>query len=104
MDYIEYMDELACLSGVKPSLLSLFLTDPKLAVEVFFGPCTPYHYRLSGPGKWEGARKAILTQRERIIKPLKTRAVGDYIQHTSVSYLFKIVGTVALFAIILAYF
>ncbi|XP_067391208.1 flavin-containing monooxygenase 5-like [Emydura macquarii macquarii] len=104
VDYIEYMDELACLSGVKPSLLSLFLTDPKLAVEVFFGPCTPYHYRLSGPGKWEGARKAILTQRERIIKPLKTRAVGDYIQHTSVSYLFKIVGTVALFAIILAYF
>uniref|UniRef100_A0A8C0IW00 Flavin-containing monooxygenase n=1 Tax=Chelonoidis abingdonii TaxID=106734 RepID=A0A8C0IW00_CHEAB len=74
VDYVEYMDELACLVGVKPNLLSLFLTDPKLAMEVFFGPCTPYQYRLRGPGKWNGARKAILTQRERIIKPLKTRA------------------------------
>uniref|UniRef100_A0A8C0IVY8 Flavin-containing monooxygenase n=1 Tax=Chelonoidis abingdonii TaxID=106734 RepID=A0A8C0IVY8_CHEAB len=104
MDYVEYMDELACLVGVKPNLLSLFLTDPKLAMEVFFGPCTPYQYRLRGPGKWNGARKAILTQRERIIKPLKTRAVGDYTHHTSMPYLFKIVGAVALFAIIFAYF
>uniref|UniRef100_A0A452J7F0 Flavin-containing monooxygenase n=1 Tax=Gopherus agassizii TaxID=38772 RepID=A0A452J7F0_9SAUR len=104
VDYVEYMDELACLAGVKPNLLSLFLTDPKLAMEVFFGPCTPYQYRLRGPGKWSGARKAILTQRERIIKPLKTRPVGDYTHHTSVPYLFKIVGAVALFAIIFAYF
>ncbi|KAG6924519.1 flavin containing monooxygenase 5, partial [Chelydra serpentina] len=78
VDYIPYVDELTCLIGVKTNLLSLFLMDPKLAVEVFFGPCTPYQYRLRGPGKWDGARKAILTQRERIIKPLKTRAVGDY--------------------------
>uniref|UniRef100_A0A8C3SKU9 Flavin-containing monooxygenase n=1 Tax=Chelydra serpentina TaxID=8475 RepID=A0A8C3SKU9_CHESE len=104
VDYIPYVDELTCLIGVKTNLLSLFLMDPKLAVEVFFGPCTPYQYRLRGPGKWDGARKAILTQRERIIKPLKTRAVGDYTHHTSVPYLIKIVGAVALFAIIFAYF
>uniref|UniRef100_A0A8C8SFN4 Flavin-containing monooxygenase n=1 Tax=Pelusios castaneus TaxID=367368 RepID=A0A8C8SFN4_9SAUR len=103
VDYVEYMDELACLAGVKPSVLSLFLMDPKLALEVFFGPCTPYQYRLRGPGKWDGARKAILTQRERIIKPLKTRVVGDYTHHTSMPYLFKISGAITLFAIIFTY-
>ncbi|XP_007935983.1 flavin-containing monooxygenase 5-like [Orycteropus afer afer] len=72
VDHIEYMDEIATLVGVKPNLLFLFFSDPKLAMEVFFGPCTPYQYRLQGPGKWNGARRAILTQRERIIKPLRT--------------------------------
>ncbi|RMC08306.1 hypothetical protein DUI87_14547 [Hirundo rustica rustica] len=48
VDYIPYMDELASQLGVKPSLLTLFLTDPKLAVEVALGPCTPYQYRLRG--------------------------------------------------------
>uniref|UniRef100_A0A8C8SE49 Flavin-containing monooxygenase n=1 Tax=Pelusios castaneus TaxID=367368 RepID=A0A8C8SE49_9SAUR len=103
VDYIDYMDEVACLTGVKPSLLSLFLMDPKLALEVFFGPCTPYQYRLRGPGKWDGARKAILTQRERIIKPLKTRAVGDYTHHTLGPYLFMIVCAITLFVIIFSY-
>ncbi|NXK65982.1 FMO5 monooxygenase, partial [Sylvietta virens] len=37
VDYIPYMDELACQLGVKPNLLTLFLTDPKLAMEVAFG-------------------------------------------------------------------
>ncbi|NXN19930.1 FMO5 monooxygenase, partial [Indicator maculatus] len=68
VDYIPYMDELACQVGVKPNLLTLFLTDPKLALEVAFGPCTPYQYRLQGPGKWAGAREAILTQKQRVIK------------------------------------
>jgi dimethylaniline monooxygenase (N-oxide forming) len=71
------MDEIATLMGVKPNLLLLFLSDPKLAAEVFFGPCTPYQYRLQGPGKWDGARKAILTQRERIMKPLRTRITSE---------------------------
>ncbi|XP_011372520.1 dimethylaniline monooxygenase [N-oxide-forming] 5-like [Pteropus vampyrus] len=77
VNYIEYMDEIATQVGVKPNLLVLFLSDPKLAMEILFGPCTPYQYRLQGPGKWEGARKAILTQRERIIKPLKTRITSE---------------------------
>ncbi|EDM09291.1 rCG46278 [Rattus norvegicus] len=77
VDHIEYMDEIAALAGVKPNLLLLFLSDPLLAMEVFFGPCTPYQYRLQGPGKWDGARRAILTQRERIIKPLKTRITSE---------------------------
>lgn len=73
--YIDYMDEIASELGVKPSLLSLLLWDAKLAREVFYGPCTPYQYRLQGPGQWSGARAAILTQRDRILKPLRTRVL-----------------------------
>ncbi|XP_058392919.1 flavin-containing monooxygenase 5-like [Diceros bicornis minor] len=73
--YVDYMDEIASEIGVKPHLFSLFLWDPKLFMEVFFGPCTPYQYRLQGPGKWAGARGAILTQRQHIIKPLRTRVL-----------------------------
>ncbi|XP_067156769.1 flavin-containing monooxygenase 3-like isoform X1 [Apteryx mantelli] len=73
MDYITYMDELAVPLGVKPSLLKLLLTDPRLALEVFFGPCTPYQFRLTGPGKWSGARTAILTQWDRTLGATRTR-------------------------------
>uniref|UniRef100_A0A8C6RXJ7 Flavin-containing monooxygenase n=1 Tax=Nannospalax galili TaxID=1026970 RepID=A0A8C6RXJ7_NANGA len=83
VDHTEYMDEIATLVGVKPNLFFLFLSDPKLAMEVFFGPCTPYQYRLQGPGKWDGARRAILTQKERIIKPLKTRITSNDNHSTS---------------------
>ncbi|XP_007525271.1 flavin-containing monooxygenase 5-like [Erinaceus europaeus] len=75
VSYVEYMDEIASEIGVKPNLFSL-LQDPKLAKEVFFGPCTPFQYRLQGPGRWAGAREAILTQRERIIRPLRTRILA----------------------------
>ncbi|NXI69150.1 FMO5 monooxygenase, partial [Anseranas semipalmata] len=68
VDYIPYMDELACQLGAKPNLLALFLTDPTLALEVLLGPCTPYQYRLRGPGAWQGARAAILTQRQRVVR------------------------------------
>ncbi|XP_048213336.1 dimethylaniline monooxygenase [N-oxide-forming] 4 isoform X2 [Perognathus longimembris pacificus] len=75
-DYISYMDEIATCIGSKPNIPFLFLTDPRLSWEVFFGPCTPYQYRLMGPGKWNGARNAILTQWDRTLKPLKTRIVS----------------------------
>jgi hypothetical protein len=48
----------------------MFLKDPKLAIKCFFGPCTPYQFRLTGPGAWQGAREAILTQWDRTYKPL----------------------------------
>ncbi|XP_017671129.1 PREDICTED: dimethylaniline monooxygenase [N-oxide-forming] 2-like [Lepidothrix coronata] len=104
VDYIPYMDELACQLGVKPNLLTLFLTDPRLALEVAFGPCTPYQYRLRGPGAWAGAREAILTQQQRIIKPLQTRHVEERPSALAVPLIFKVVGAVAILAAVFAYF
>ncbi|XP_067239559.1 flavin-containing monooxygenase 5-like [Chanodichthys erythropterus] len=77
VDYIPYMDELAKQVGVRPSILKLLLTDPRLALNIIFGPCTPYQFRLHGPGQWEGARQAILTQWDRVTEPLKTRCAPE---------------------------
>ncbi|NXX17214.1 FMO5 monooxygenase, partial [Podargus strigoides] len=103
VDYIPYMDELACQVGVQPNLLTLFLTDPKLALEVFFGPCTPYQYRLRGPGKWAGAREAILTQRQRVVRPLQTRAGGYAAHSSSVPHIFKVFFSIGLIVATLVY-
>ncbi|XP_054837407.1 flavin-containing monooxygenase 5-like [Eublepharis macularius] len=106
VQYVDHMDELACLSGVKPKLLNLFLTDPKLALKVFFGPCSPVQFRLHGPGKWEGARDAILTQKERIVKATKTRAVQGCTGAHAMSVpcvLIKVLGCAAIFALLLAF-
>lgn len=75
VDYIPYMDELADQVGVQPRFLSVLLRDPGLWLRIVFGPCTPYQYRLCGPGHWEGARQAIYTQLERVVAPLKTRPI-----------------------------
>uniref|UniRef100_A0A3Q0S8P1 Flavin-containing monooxygenase n=1 Tax=Amphilophus citrinellus TaxID=61819 RepID=A0A3Q0S8P1_AMPCI len=77
VDYINYMDEIAELLGVRPNILRLLLTDPRLGLNVMFGPCTPYQFRLKGPGKWAGARQAILTQWERIAQPMQTRPCDE---------------------------
>uniref|UniRef100_A0A8C0FBM4 Flavin-containing monooxygenase n=1 Tax=Bubo bubo TaxID=30461 RepID=A0A8C0FBM4_BUBBB len=103
VDYIPYMDELACQVGVKPNLLTLFLTDPKLALEVAFGPCTPYQYRLRGPGKWEGAREAILTQRQRVLRPLQTRAGDRPARSSTVPHIFKVFFSIGLIVATLVY-
>ncbi|NXJ82068.1 FMO1 monooxygenase, partial [Trogon melanurus] len=72
-EWLPYLDTIASFIGAKPSVLELLFRDPRLALTIFFGPCTPYQYRLGGPGRWEGARQAILTQWDRILKPTKTR-------------------------------
>ncbi|XP_053335964.1 flavin-containing monooxygenase 5-like [Clarias gariepinus] len=77
VDFIPYMDSIAREIGVRPNLLWLFLTDPSLGGRVLFGPCTPYQFRLCGPGQWAGARQAILTQWERVYQPLKTRPIPE---------------------------
>ncbi|KAM9831333.1 LOW QUALITY PROTEIN: flavin-containing monooxygenase 5-like [Neosynchiropus ocellatus] len=74
VEYIPYMDFLAGEIGVRPNLLRLALTDPALWLKVFFGPCTPFQYRLCGPGRWAGARQAILTQWHRVAEPFSGRA------------------------------
>ncbi|XP_013886531.1 dimethylaniline monooxygenase [N-oxide-forming] 5 [Austrofundulus limnaeus] len=73
VDYITYMDEISEIVGVHPRIFRTMLTDPQLGVKLLFGPCTPYQYRLRGPGKWAGARRAIFTQWERVVQPMQTR-------------------------------
>ncbi|KAM4641181.1 dimethylaniline monooxygenase [N-oxide-forming] 2-like isoform 1-T3 [Discoglossus pictus] len=73
--FIECMDEVATEIGVSPNILHLTFTDPQLACQVFFGPCTPYQYRLTGPGKWPDARKAIFAQWNRTLHSTRTRVV-----------------------------
>ncbi|ETE65079.1 Dimethylaniline monooxygenase [N-oxide-forming] 3, partial [Ophiophagus hannah] len=89
-DYIAYMDELSSNIDVKPNIPLLFLTDPWLALKVFFGPCSPYQFRLTGPGKWDGARDAILTQWDRTLKVTRTRTVPNSQKCFSFSVLLKI--------------
>ncbi|XP_070602905.1 dimethylaniline monooxygenase [N-oxide-forming] 2-like isoform X2 [Erythrolamprus reginae] len=98
--FIDYLDELAAALGSKPDLFSLLLWDPKLAWAMFFGPCSPFQFRLKGPGKWIGARDAILTQKERIIKPTKTRVVSSSSNHT----LFSLLTSIGLLGILAAFF
>ncbi|XP_016122539.1 dimethylaniline monooxygenase [N-oxide-forming] 5-like [Sinocyclocheilus grahami] len=91
VDYIPYMDELAKQVGVHPSILKLLLTDPRLALNVIFGPCTPYQFRLHGPRRWEGARQAILTQWDRVKEPLRTRCTPEpQSQRSSLSLIFSV--------------
>ncbi|ESO96189.1 hypothetical protein LOTGIDRAFT_214741 [Lottia gigantea] len=75
VDYAPFMDELAELNGNSVQLMELMKTDPKLGLTCFFGPCTPYQYRLFGPGKWDKARECIMTQWDRTLFPLKTRSI-----------------------------
>ncbi|XP_063796096.1 flavin-containing monooxygenase 5-like [Pseudophryne corroboree] len=101
VDYMEFMDELAKLLGVKPNLLNLFLSDPKLAWNICFGPCTPYQYRVTGTGKWIKARKAILTQWDRTLEPMKTRYVE---QESGFSFVHLILGIIVLLSAIFFYY
>lgn len=103
VDYITTMEDLAELVGVKPNILSLAFTDPKLALELFFGPCTPMHYRLQGPGKWSGARKAILTTDERIRKPMMTRKIECSPSTNSVITMGRFMLAIIFFAVLLTY-
>uniref|UniRef100_A0A3B3WFS7 Flavin-containing monooxygenase n=1 Tax=Poecilia mexicana TaxID=48701 RepID=A0A3B3WFS7_9TELE len=77
VDVIPYTDSLAEQVGAKPNILQLLFTEPALVLQVVLGPYTSYQYRLSGPGKWAGARQAIFAQKQRIARPFRTRAVSE---------------------------
>ncbi|XP_077309144.1 flavin-containing monooxygenase 3-like [Lithobates pipiens] len=100
-DYVNYMDELSSFIGSKPKLPLLCITDPKLAIEMFFGPCSPYQFRLMGPGKWNGARKAILNQWNRTISATRTRVVPS---HQESSWIVTLVKLMFLPLLLLAVF
>ncbi|XP_069823696.1 dimethylaniline monooxygenase [N-oxide-forming] 2-like [Dendropsophus ebraccatus] len=101
VDYIEYMDELSADIGCKPNILGYLLTDPVLALTLFFGPCTPTQFRLAGPGKWPMARKQIMTTWDRILKPTKTRVVEKQ-DKSSVSMIFGLWGLCVLVLLLVA--
>lgn len=103
-DYVDTMDDIAELLGVRPNLQSLALTDPKLALRLLLGPCTPVQYRLQGPGKWDGARKAILTVEDRIRKPLMTRAVEKSTSGSSLMTMRMFMLAAVFLAVIMVYF
>lgn len=66
VDYVDYMDQLAMLIGCMPQIRKYAFTDLTLFRALIFGPNTPYVYRLDGPGKWDGARAAILSVDQRV--------------------------------------
>lgn len=76
VDYVTFMDELAELTKCRPNLFKLLKTDLRLAYSVYFGPCTPYQFRLHGDNSWSGAREAILTSWSRVVHPFATRSVS----------------------------
>ncbi|XP_058235117.1 flavin-containing monooxygenase 5-like [Hemibagrus wyckioides] len=100
VDYIPYLDSIAQEIGVCPNLLWLFLTDPGLGFRVLFGPCTPYQFRLRGPGRWDGARQAILTQWERVTQPFKTRPIPEDKTSTLLCWLGLAGGVMLIFVLI----
>lgn len=75
VDWINYMDELACQIGARPNILKYFFTDNEL-FRALLGPCVPYQFRLEGPHSWSGARQAILDSRHRIMYPLNDRCTS----------------------------
>ncbi|NXD23176.1 FMO1 monooxygenase, partial [Spelaeornis formosus] len=98
-EWLLYLDTLASFIGAKPSVLGLLFTDPLLALTIFFGPCSSYQYRLGGPGRWEGARQAILTQWDRVLKPTRTRVPAG--SSSSFSPLLAVVGFLVLLAAVI---
>ncbi|XP_077995897.1 dimethylaniline monooxygenase [N-oxide-forming] 2-like [Glandiceps talaboti] len=60
VSFFPYIEDIAEVIGVKPSLWKLLFSDPKLAYAFQYGPMVPYWYRLQGPNTWNGAKDAIL--------------------------------------------
>ncbi|GIX93652.1 dimethylaniline monooxygenase 2 [Caerostris darwini] len=77
VDYVQFCDELASQFGVKPNLLKILLTDPKLFFQIFFGPHLSYQYRLQGPHSWDGARNAIMISKDRMVYPVTKRSTQE---------------------------
>lgn len=73
VDWCDFMDQVAIEFGVKPNLWKFLFKDPVLFWHLLWGPLVPYQYRLDGPGKWPGAREAIITVKERVLDALATR-------------------------------
>ncbi|ELT98324.1 hypothetical protein CAPTEDRAFT_167098 [Capitella teleta] len=85
--WIEYMDTIAEEIGVRPNLGRLALSDPWLSLRCFLGACVPSQYRLEGPGRWSGARDAILRSLSNNAKATQSRVLHDEPQGLQLSAL-----------------
>ncbi|KAF8355020.1 hypothetical protein PRIPAC_96643, partial [Pristionchus pacificus] len=79
VDYLPYMDELAQLIGCTPPTWynHLLSFDPPMAFASAFAPYAAYFYRLRGPKAWIGAREAVLTIEDRIVRATDARRNGS---------------------------
>ena len=82
--WIEYMDEIAKQIGCKPDMTTIFKQDPKLALHCLFGPCFPSQYRLVGPGRWNGAKRAIIGGMGRSLAPLSSSILPKNAKNTKI--------------------
>ncbi|XP_070532511.1 dimethylaniline monooxygenase [N-oxide-forming] 2-like [Ptychodera flava] len=82
--------------GAQPRILSLLLSDPKLAFKCLFGPAYPTTYRLHGPGSWHGAKKSIEEAWDNVISSIRTRSVAKEKHSNSIILKLFIVFTLVL--------
>lgn len=78
------MDEIAKQIGCKPDMTTIFKQDPKLALHCLFGPCFPSQYRLVGPGRWNGAKRAIIGGMGRSLAPLSSNILPKNAKNTKI--------------------
>lgn len=98
-DYISYLDDLASFIGVKPNIPLLFITDPRLAWEVFFGPYSFTSIANALEMGW--SPNAILTQWDRTLKPGKLNHSCSFQTCSSASHYLKAWGAPILLASLL---
>ena len=77
MNRFAYQECLANGIGCRPSVMRL-LSDPVLAWRCWTGAFTTQQYRLFGPNKWAGARRSLLGNRERMLKPFGGKDVPGW--------------------------
>ncbi|KAI6209904.1 Dimethylaniline monooxygenase [N-oxide-forming] [Aphelenchoides besseyi] len=86
VDYSSYMDELADMIDVKPSVWDYFFSDPSLFWRLSFGPAVAYTYRLRGIHAHPEARNMILGVEERRIRATRNRDTGFELHNSNVAF------------------
>ncbi|GMR45239.1 hypothetical protein PMAYCL1PPCAC_15434, partial [Pristionchus mayeri] len=105
VDYIPYMDELAEYIGCSPPNWFTYLpSDPIMALHSLFAPVAAYFYRIRGPHPWPGARQAILTIEDRVVKATHPHKSGSIftVKHTGTSEAMLIGDSTRMFRELLA--
>ena len=72
-------------------------SDPLLALRCYFGPCSPPQYRLTGPGAWGGARRAIMEIQERNVAQMRKKVLGTSYQNVLIKI---VVGLLCLYFVL----